>query len=338
MYQALCYQTLDNNRIRCNLCRHGCVIPENARGICGVRENRGGKLYPLSAGLLVAENVDPIEKKPLYHLLPGSLSHSVASVGCNFTCLHCQNATIAQFDLTTTGHRIPGIAVPPEETVQRAISSGCRSIAYTYTEPTVWFEYALETARIATQQGLYNLFVSNAYISSEALAMITPFLHAANLDLKGFKPDFYRRVCGAELDKVLDGIREYRRRGIWLEITTLLIPGENDDDAQLADMARFIAEELGPETPWHISRFHPCHRMSDYPPTPVASMQRALAAGDKAGLRHIYEGNVPQGRSNTSCPSCGAVVIARDGYRITRTNLKDGDCGSCGRQIAGIWG
>lgn len=285
---------------------------------------------------MVAEQIDPIEKKPFFHLLPGSTSYSLAAVGCNFRCLHCQNASIAQFD-DHGSTVLPGHQLTPDEAVRRALAGGCRSIAYTYTEPTVWFEYALSTAKLAAEKGLYNLFVTNGYITPEALDMIAPVLHGANIDLKGFTDDFYRRVCGARLSEVLDCIRDYRRRGIWIELTTLIIPGENDDDEQLHGIARFIADELGPDTPWHISRFFPCHRMLNHPPTPLSSLERALAAGDRAGLRYLYEGNVAAGREQTRCPHCGALVVGRSGYTITRINLKDGSCGSCGKAIAGIW-
>jgi len=254
MEKALCFDRIEHNAIRCNLCRHGCIIAEGGRGICRVRENRNGQLYSLVSGLLVAEHIDPIEKKPLYHVLPGSRSYSIASVGCNFRCQHCQNADIAQYNDQGTG-RMPGRPTPSAELVQRAVAEDCRSIAYTYTEPTVWFEYALATARLAAEAGLYNIFVTNGYISTEALGMIAPVLHAANIDLKGFSNDFYRRVCGAQLNAVLDCIREYRKRGIWIEITTLVIPGENDDAEQLNGIARLLPMNWGLTPPgmYHAS-------------------------------------------------------------------------------------
>lgn len=334
---ALMSEQLTGRSVRCHLCRHRCLIADGKRGICRVRENRSGVLHTLVDDVVVAEQIDPIEKKPFFHLLPGSSSYSLAAVGCNFRCLHCQNAGIAQYDHRGSTTTVPGHHLPPAKAVQRALANDCRSIAYTYTEPTVWFEYALATARLAAEKGLYNLFVTNGYITPEALTIIAPVLHAANIDLKGFSDDFYVRVCGAKLNEVLDCIRDYHRRGIWIELTTLIIPGENDDDAQLNAMARFIAEELGPDTPWHVSRFFPCHQMTDYPPTPPASLERALAAGDRAGLRYLYVGNTTSGREQTRCPSCGALVVGRHGYSSTRFNLKDGSCGSCGQAIAGIW-
>lgn len=337
MFQQTLSERIDERNARCLLCRHACKLAEGDRGICLVRQNRNGVVIPLSSGLMVAENIDPIEKKPLYHFLPGSISYSVASVGCNFSCRHCQNASIAKYDDMGSG-RMPGRPSTPEAVVEKALSGGCRSISFTYTEPTVWFEFALETAKKAAEAGLYNVFVTNGYISSKALGMIAPFLHGANIDLKAFSNEFYSSICGASLSKTLDGIREYRHLGIWIEITTLVIPGLNDDSAQLEGIARFIADELGVETPWHVSRFFPQHLMQNIPPTPESSLTRALEAGDRAGLRYIYEGNVSGGRENTLCPACGALVISRSGFRVTHTNLRDGACGSCGKTLPGIWG
>ncbi len=333
---ALLFEQLPDRSVRCQLCRHRCLIANGKRGICRIRENADGLLISLVDDLIVAEQIDPVEKKPLFHLLPGSRSYSVAAVGCNFRCLHCQNASIAQYD-NPGGGTLPGHRLPPREAVRHALAGGCRSLAYTYTEPTVWFEYALATARLAAEAGLYNIFVTNGYITPEALEMLAPVLHAANIDLKGFTKEFYRRICGAQLPEVLDCIRDYHRRNIWLELTTLVIPGENDDQHQLDGIARFIADELGPDTPWHVSRFFPCHRMEDHPPTPLASLERALEAGDRAGLRYVYEGNVAAGREQTLCPSCGALVVGRSGYTITSLNLQHGRCGSCGQTLAGIW-
>ncbi|CAH2031160.1 AmmeMemoRadiSam system radical SAM enzyme [Trichlorobacter ammonificans] len=337
MKRATLFQPAAGTAAQCLVCRHRCTIATGKRGLCRVRENRDAALWSLVYGLLVAQGSDPMEKKPLYHVLPGSHTWSVASVGCNFRCLHCQNAEIAAYDDTGSG-RFPGQPVPPEETLRQALAHGCRSISYTYTEPTVWLEYALDTARLAVEAGLWNFFVTNGYITSQALDLLAPVLHGANIDLKGFTEEFYRRVCGAKLSETLDGIRDYRRRGIWLEITTLVIPGENDDDEQLNGIARFIAEELGPDTPWHVSRFFPRHRMLNHPPTPESSLERALEAGDRAGLRYLYVGNVNGGREHTRCPSCGATVIGRSGYRITSLNLRDGSCGRCGAAIPGLWG
>lgn len=336
MEPALFYETQADKSVRCGLCRHYCSIAPGGRGICRVRENRDGTLVSLVGSQMVAQQIDPIEKKPLYHLLPGSLSFSVAGVGCNFSCRHCQNVSIAKYDDQGSG-RMPGNTLIPQAAVTQALRHGCSSIAYTYTEPTVWYEYALQTARLADEAGLYNIFVTNGYIAPEPLRQIAQYLHAANIDLKGFTEQFYWTICGARLDETLNSIREYRRLGIWIELTTLIIPGHNDDREQLDGIARFIADELGPDTPWHISRFFPHHRMTDLPPTPLESMQRAVEAGDRAGLRYIYEGNRTGGREATCCPHCRAVAVARNGYRIERIALQDGHCLTCGASLAGIW-
>ncbi len=337
MPEPLFFEKLENDAARCLVCRHRCIIHPGERGICRVRENRGGSIVSLVKGMIVAAAIDPVEKKPLYHLLPGSGTFSLASCGCNFSCRFCQNSEIAKYDDNNTGI-FPGRLISPSDAVSKALESSCRSISFTYTEPTVWIEYALETARLSSAAGLYNIFVTNGYITPEALNIIAPVLHAANIDLKGMSESFYIRLCGARLSEVLDCIRDYRRKGIWIEITTLVIEGENDNMEQLSGIASFIADELGPDTPWHISRFFPRHLMSDRSPTSRRSLQLALEAADRAGLRYVYEGNVESGRESTVCPSCGAIVIGRSGYRITSLNLKDGCCGTCGKVIAGIWG
>lgn len=336
MREALCYTSVDRKSVQCGLCRHACLIPEGGRGICHVRENREGILYTLSSGVIVAAQIDPIEKKPLYHLLPGTRCYSLASVGCNFSCLHCHNHEIAQY-VPADSSQVPGTPLKPAHVVQQALKSGCQSLAFTYTEPTVWFEYTLETARLAADAGLHTIYVTNGYISSQALSLIAPSLHAANIDLKGFSEDFYTQICGARLDRVLESIREFRRHGIWLEITTLLIPGLNDDQKQLEGMAHFIADELGCDTPWHISRFFPRHRLSDRLPTPVTSLNRAVHAGVKAGLNYIYVGNCTPDQGQTYCPSCGLLLVERNNYNLTRLLIQHGACPHCHQCIAGIW-
>lgn len=334
MHEALVYQKRSDGSVQCKLCRHYCVIARGGAGLCRVRKNSEGSLYSLVYGRVVAEQIDPVEKKPLFHVLPGSTTYSIATVGCNFRCLYCQNHAIAQFD---AADRIPGEILEPEEVVRRALQSGCRSISYTYTEPTIFFEYALDVARLASQAGLKNIFVSNGYITPEALDLIAPFLHAANIDLKGFTEDFYRRVTGASLAEVLDCITDYQKRGIWIEITTLVIPGENDDREQLKGIARFIADELGPDVPWHISRFFPQYKMPGHPATSPAKLSEAAAIASKAGLRYVYEGNIASGQENTSCPTCGNQILQRQGFRILTPGSFSGRCGACAAEIAGIW-
>ncbi len=335
MREAMFYERAGEDSVRCGLCRFRCLIREGRRGICAVRENRGGTLYTLVYGRAIAEHVDPIEKKPLYHVMPGSRSFSVATVGCNFRCLHCQNYSISQPDQDIL--QISGIDLPPEEIVAKALASGCRSISYTYTEPTIFFEYAYDTAVLAKKAGLKNIFVTNGYITPEALACITPFLDAANIDLKGFSERFYREVVHAMLEEVLASILEYRRRGIWIELTTLIIPGWNDGDEELKRIAGFIADKVGIETPWHVSRFHPTFKMTDRPPTPVATLARARQIGLDAGLRYVYEGNVPGlGGENTSCPSCGELLIERLGFSLLQNRIRTGKCPQCGTAVNGI--
>jgi len=336
MKEAMFYEKEEGGAVRCRLCRFTCRIADGARGICGVRENRAGRLMTLVYGKAVAEHVDPVEKKPLFHVLPGSRSYSIATVGCNFRCLHCQNYSISQ--PVNRRLEIHGTDLPPEEVVRRAVASGCRSISYTYTEPTVYFEYAYDIAKLARQAGLRNIFVTNGYITADALSCISPYLDAANIDLKGFSQGFYREVVHAMLDEVLESIEEYRRLGIWIEITTLVIPGLNDSRDELAGIARFIAGKLGADTPWHVTRFYPTYRLLDRPPTPAETLRSAREIGRDAGLRYVYVGNVPGGGGeDTLCPGCGETVIGRSAYRIGALRADSGKCRSCSTEIPGIW-
>ena len=330
------YDTREDNAVRCRLCRHQCVISAGKRGICGVRQNRDGTLETLVYGRLIAAGDDPIEKKPIFHLLPGSRSFSIATVGCNFSCRFCQNADIAQMPADRKG-RIAGEVTSPAAVVAAARQRGCTSISYTYTEPTVFFEFACDTARLAHADGLKNIFVTNGYMSAEALERIDPWLDAANVDLKAFSDDFYRRQCGARLEPVKETLRQMKRQRIWVEVTTLLIPGLNDDPEELSRLAAFIAGDLGPETPWHVSRFHPTYRLTDRGATPVETLRRAREIGIAAGLKYVYTGNIPgQGGEDTLCPGCGQTVIARQGFRILENRLQNGHCRACDTAIDGI--
>jgi pyruvate formate lyase activating enzyme len=332
--EAMFYEQVGGRQVLCRLCRFRCLIHDGERGICAVRENRGGTLYSLVYGKLCAEHVDPIEKKPLFHVMPGSKSYSIATPGCNFHCRHCQNYTIAQVEQRTT---INGAEQTPREVVQRAKNNNCSSISYTYTEPTIFYEFAYDTARLAHEAGLKNIFVTNGYISSEALATIAPFLDAANIDLKSFSEEFYHTIVHARLSEVLDSIIEYRNRGIWIEITTLIIPGLNDSDMELREIADFIVANLGIDTPWHVSQFHPTYKLTALPKTPAATLRRARDIGIAAGLRYVYEGNVPgEGGENTNCPSCAKLLIKRYGYIIEADWINNGACPHCGANIAGI--
>ena len=335
MKEALLYDRLDGDRVRCNLCHHRCTISGSHTGKCGVRRNKGGTLYSLVYGKSISQNADPIEKKPIFHLYPGSAAFSIATVGCNFRCLHCQNADISQ--LPREKHRIVGSDLSPEQVVALAKQHDCRSIAYTYTEPTVFFEYAYDIARLAAAEGIRNVFVTNGYMTREALETIHPYLDAANVDLKAFTEDFYRKVCGARLDPVLDSLRFMKQLGIWVEVTTLIIPSLNDSDEELREIARFILS-LGAETPWHVTAFYPTYRLTDQPRTPVETLRRARAIGLETGLRYVYSGNVPgEEGENTYCYHCGKLLIRRLGYRIAETRIEEGRCAYCGTEIDGIF-
>jgi pyruvate formate lyase activating enzyme len=334
MKEAMFYERQAGGKVRCGLCRFNCLISEGDRGICAVRENRGGTLYSLVYGKLCAEHIDPIEKKPLFHVMPGSKTYSIATVGCNFHCRHCQNYSISQVKRSGP---VLGSEQTPQEIVLQARGSDCSSISYTYTEPTIFYEFAYDTARLAREAGLKNIFVTNGYISKEALSLIAPYLDAANIDLKGFSEGFYRDVVHARLPEVLDSIIEYRKQGIWLELTTLIIPGLNDSDSELQELARFIVTNLGIDTPWHVSQFFPTYKLLDLPRTPVSTLRRARDIGLAAGLRYVYEGNVPgKGGENTRCPSCSALLIERYGYAIATNRISNGICPDCGTAIAGI--
>ena len=334
--EAFLYKGLANREVQCNLCNHRCVIKNGKRGICGVRENRNGILETLVYGRLIAQNVDPIEKKPLFHVFPGTLSYSIATVGCNFRCRFCQNADIAQLPADSNG-MIAGDSCTPQDVVQKAMEAGCRSISYTYTEPTVFFEFAFDTAKLAHEKGLLNVFVTNGYMTPEALHMIQPYLDAANVDLKAFNDDFYIKQCRAKRNHVMESLRRMKALGIFVEVTTLLIPGLNDDQKELKGLAAFIAKDLGPETPWHISRFHPTYRLTDRPPTPVESIHQARQIGLDAGLRYVYCGNVPGDEGeNTACHDCKTALIERLGFRISKNVVQDGKCPECGAKMYGL--
>jgi pyruvate formate lyase activating enzyme len=334
MKEALLYDKGEDQQARCRVCNHLCLIKEGRRGICGVRENRQGILYSLVYGKPIATHIDPIEKKPLFHFLPGSQSFSLATAGCNFHCRFCQNADISQVrDL----QKIPGKEIVPEAIVAAALKARCRSIAYTYTEPTIFFEYARDIALLAEAQGLKNVFVSNGYMTREVLEALHPHLHAANVDLKAFQENFYKKQCGAKLEPVLETLRIMKRLRIWVEVTTLIIPTLNDSKEELQDLAKFIQEELGPETPWHISRFHPTYQLTDLPPTPIKTLQQAWEIGKEAGLHYVYTGNVPgDAAEKTYCHQCGHLLLDRFGFSILKNSLKEGKCPQCGTAMDGF--
>ncbi len=335
MKEAYLYEKLENGRVCCNLCNHACLIKPGARGICSVRENREGTLVTLVYDKVIARHVDPIEKKPLFHFLPGSLSYSVATAGCNFKCSFCQNSDISQ--MPADYKNIIGEEISPSAIVKDALASGSSTIAYTYTEPTVYFELALDTARLASVEGIRNVFVSNGYMTKECLEEISTDLHAANIDLKAFSDDFYRKQCGARLEPVLKTISGLVKTGVWVEVTTLLIPGLNDSDDELKSIAEFLAEQSR-DIPWHISRFHPTYRLMNIGPTPVESLRRAKEIGYKSGLKYVYTGNIPgDDGENSYCHECGELLIARYGFTVDRNVIRDGRCPYCDVSIPGVW-
>ena len=333
--EAMLYEKIEDNLVKCFLCAHHCRIKPDKRGICGVRENRSGILYSLVYGMLIAENVDPVEKKPLFHVYPGSKSFSIATVGCNFRCIFCQNHEISQ--IPRESGKIMGRDAVPAAVVEKALDTGSRTISYTYTEPTIYFEFAYEIAKIASDKGLKNVFVTNGFMTEEALETISPYLHAANVDLKSFSDDFYKKRCGARLQPVLDSLKKMKSLGIWVEITTLLIPTLNDGDDELRQIAEFIYS-LGAETPWHVSRFHPQYQLTDIPPTPAATIHRAVEIGKASGLKYIYSGNIPGDEGeDTRCSNCGEHLIDRYGFYIERLNLKGTKCPRCNTPLDGIF-
>jgi pyruvate formate lyase activating enzyme len=318
--------------VSCGLCAHRCRIAEGERGLCGVRENKDGKLYSLVYSKLISRAVDPIEKKPLYHFLPGTLAYSIATAGCNFFCDFCQNWQISQ--MSHEEGVIYGEDASPDEIAADARRRGCRSIAYTYTEPTIFFELAYDTAKIAKGMGLKNIFVTNGYQTHETIAKMAGVIDAANVDLKAFSDNFYRERCGARLAPVLKAIKSMHEVGIFLEITTLIVPGENDAGDDLKRLAEFIVS-VSPEIPWHVSRFHPQYKQSDKEWTPSETIFGALEIGKAAGLKYLYAGNLPAGRyENTYCPHCGELVIERSGFSSRVTGLDANRCCNCGTELA----
>jgi pyruvate formate lyase activating enzyme len=333
MKEALLYQK-EGDSVTCRLCAHHCRLKENRVGACGVRKNIKGTLYSLNYDKVCAVHADPIEKKPLYHFLPGSLSFSLAAMGCNFKCIFCQNNTLS---VVESEHDVRGDAISPEELINAAVRYGSASIAYTYSEPTIFFELMLETAKLAKEKGIKNVMVTNGYMSGEALEMISPWLDGANIDLKAFSEDFYKKHCGGSLTPVLDTIKGMKEKGIWVELTTLLIPGLNTDERELEALVSFISS-VDAAIPWHVSRFFPQHRLLDAPPTPTRSIFNAVEMGKKMGLHYVYAGNVADDRfSHTLCPSCGTVLIERSGYSTRVLNLSNGKCAKCSHPPAGVW-
>ncbi len=334
--EASLYVRQEGGKVACRLCAHRCRLEDGQFGICGVRQNIGGILYTHVFEEAIAAHIDPIEKKPLFHFLPGSRSLSIATIGCNFRCPFCQNWEISQNRLSDGKSGVRSSHLPVKEVVRQALLNDCQSISYTYTEPTIFFEYAYETARLARESELRNNFVTNGYMTAEALEEIKPYLDAANVDLKFFKDESYRKVCQARLQPVLDSIGKMRELGIWVEVTTLVIPGLNDSEEELRGIARFLAG-LDPDIPWHLSRFHPDYKYLKASDTPVSTLRKAREIGQAEGLRYVYLGNVWGEGEDTHCPQCGTAVIRREGLWVKTNLLQAGHCPKCGREIAGVF-
>jgi len=335
MKEALLYQKLAGNQVRCDLCAHRCVINAGKKGLCRVRVNHNGTLYTEVYGRTITQHIDPIEKKPLYHFYPGSKAYSIATPGCNFHCKFCQNWDISQIvdeEILKAGQEST-----PEQIVLSARQSGCKNIAYTYSEPTIFFEYSYDTARLAHESGIKNVYVTNGYMTTEMLEMIGPYLDGVNIDLKAFRDETYRRIIGARLQPVLDSLKQTKKLGIWLEVTSLIISGINDDWEEIRDMANFVANELGRDVPWHISRFFPAYKMKNVPVTPKQTLFKAREIGLEAGLNYVYIGNLEDHDGlDTKCPKCGRVLIERSYFGVKKNYIQENRCPNCGLEISGM--
>ncbi len=334
MKEALYYKKLKDKIVNCNLCPTNCVIKPGNFGNCGARKNIDGKFYSLVYAKPVSVSIDPIEKKPLYHFLPGSYSLSIGTLGCNLHCLHCQNYDISQ----AKADQFSGRELTPKELVEKAISNSCKSISYTYNEPTIFYEYVLETAQLARKKGIKNIMVTNGYINKEPLKELYPLIDAANIDLKGMYEDFYRKVCSVRLKPVLEAIKGIKKIGTWLEMTNLLIPGYNDSKGKIEKLVKWVKDNLGVKVPLHLSAFYPTYKLLDVPRTSPETLLMAKKIALKEGLKYVYLGNIALPDSaNTYCPKCSKLVIERGGFEVYKNNLKDNSCPFCDEKIDGIF-
>ena len=328
------FAPLEGGEIQCELCPHGCRVAKGKRGICRVRENRDGKYYSLVYGNPCAVHIDPIEKKPFFHVLPGTSSFSLATAGCNFQCKFCQNWEISQ----AAPEDVYSQEFSPETVVKEAKESRAHSIAYTYVEPTIFYEYMIDIGSVAKKSGLLSVYHSNGFINPAPLKQLCRVLDAANIDLKGFTENFYRELCSGELNPVLETLKTLKREKVHLEITNLVIPTKNDEMSTIKEMCLWIKKELGPDTPIHFSRFFPLYKLKTLPPTPVSTLEKAREVAYSAGLEYVYIGNIPGHEGeNTFCPKCKKMIIQRRGYMMGEINLKAGKCRYCGKPIPGIW-
>jgi pyruvate formate lyase activating enzyme len=329
--EAMLYEKLDDKKVHCKLCAQSCKISPGKQGFCRVRENRDGTLYTLNYSVVSSEALDPIEKKPLYHFYPGSAVYSLGSIGCNFRCRHCQNWTISQVGIDTSH----AVEISPETAVSRALQFGARSIAWTYNEPTIWFEYTYDCARLAKEAGLATIYVTNGYITPEALEKISPYLDAFRVDFKAFNNEFYRKVASARLEPVLEATKRAHELGMHIEVVNLVIPTYNDGPEELRAMSKWIYGNLGADTPLHFTRFHPYYQLTDVPSTPLETLETAYDIAKEEGLHYIYIGNVPgTDKENTFCPECSNLLIKRGMFDTEEYNItEDTACPQCGKHI-----
>ena len=338
-HKAWLSKELGSGKILCQACAQACKLDEGEYGICGVRKVEGGELKLLVYGLAAAANIDPVEKKPMFHFLPKSRAFSVGTVGCNFSCKFCQNYEISQYPKEHT-LCIVGSELPPERIVELAIENRCDSIAYTYNEPIVFFEYTYDTAKLAHEKGLKNIYVTSGFETHKAIDLLEPYIDGMNIDIKSFSDEFYKEICGARLKPVLEAVKYAHSKGIWVEITTLLIQGKNDSDDEIRSIAKFIAE-VDPSIPWHLSAFHPMYKMLDVPRTPESTLLRAYKIGQEEGLKYLYIGNIDnEDHESTYCPDCKSRVIDRSGnigQFVTNELDENGVCPECGYALEGVW-
>jgi pyruvate formate lyase activating enzyme len=334
LVEAMFYKKLPENKIECEICPKRCKIAPLERGYCGNKENRDGKYYTLVYGAVCAAHVDPIEKKPLFHYLPGSLAFSIATAGCNFECRFCQNWQIAQY----RPEQVRSEYMPPDKVVEIARSTGSRSIAYTYTEPVVFYTFMYDTARLARKEGIGSVMITNGYINAAPMEKLCEVLTGVKVDLKAFSEDFYKNTCSGELKPVLETLKLLKRLRMWTEIVVLLIPTMNDGKDEIRQMSRWILDHLGPDVPVHFSRFYPMYKIKNLPPTPISTLEMAHSVAREAGLHYVYLGNVwGHAAENTYCPKCKKMVIRRIGYKVASMDIRDGKCTFCGFAIPGVW-
>lgn len=328
--EGVLFDELADKKVKCHVCSHRCTITEGKVGICRTRQNRNGKIYTLIYNVVSSEAVDPVEKKPLYHFLPGTLSYSLGSIGCNFRCEHCQNWNISQVNPEESYT----MEITPEAAINRALAYGSKSISWTYNEPAIWHEYTFDSAVLAKKAGLKTVYVTNGYITREALRRMAPYLDAYRVDIKSFSEDFYRKTCGARLAPVLESTKLARELGMHVETVTLIIPTKNDSPEEITQIVRWVHDNLGMDTPMHFTRFHPMYKMDGINPTPLDTLEMAYNIAKKVGMRFVYLGNVGGHKyENTYCPKCNALLIDRLGFRVGTVKIKDGKCPECGEMI-----